>query len=131
MIVQQNKKELRQFGFVVGGVFLGIGLWPWMWQEADPRSWAVAGGAVLGVLGAISPNALKPIHKGWMVVGHVMGWINTRIILGFFFYAVLTPMGLIARLAGKDFMHMKPGKSVDTYRVLRAPRVSTHFHRQF
>ncbi len=131
MIVQQSKKELRQFGLVVGGVFLGIGSWPWVWQETDPRLWALAIGAALGVLGVVSPNALKPVHKGWMAVGHVMGWINTRIILGFFFYVVLTPMGLIARLAGKDFMHMKLGASVDTYRVLRAPRVSTHFRQQF
>lgn len=131
MTDQQHKKELRSFGLIVGSVFLGIGLWPLVWQGAAIRSWAVIIGALLSVLGGVAPGLLHPIHKGWMFIGHVMGWINTRIILGFFFYVILTPMGLIARLMGKDFMHLETGTNADTYRILREPRANTHFTRQF
>lgn len=131
MMSQQHEKELRHFGLVVGGVFLVIGVWPWVWHGAGVRLWAIGVGALLCLLGALVPSVLRPVHKGWMFIGHVMGWVNTRIILGFFFYAVLTPMGLVARLLGNDFMHMKPGMNADTYRVLRAPRGGTHFRQQF
>lgn len=131
MADQQQKNELRSFGLIVGGVFLLIGLWPLVWRGSEMRSWAVAVGGLLSVLAAVAPSLLRPVHKGWMFLGHVMGWINTRIILGVFFYAVLTPMGLVARLLGKDFLRLKPGSNTDTYRVLRTPRVSSHFRQQF
>ena len=132
MTSQQQSKELRSFGFIVGGIFLCMGLWPWIWQEASPRLWAVGVGAILSVLGAVLPDSLAPVHRGWMYVGHVMGWINTRIILGLFFYGMLTPMGLAARLIGKDFMHMKPAMDPDaSYRVVRTSRPSNHFRQQF
>jgi hypothetical protein len=132
MTPQQHRKELRSFGLIVGGIFLCIGLWPVMWQGTSPRLWAVGVGAILSVLGAVLPNSLARIHKGWMFVGHVMGWINTRIILGLFFYGILTPMGLMARLMGKDSMHLKPMVNGDaSYRVPRASRRNAHFRQQF
>lgn len=132
MASQQSEKELRHFGLIVGGVFLVIGVWPWLWEGEAARSWALGIGAILALLGAFVPRVLSQIHKGWMFIGHVMGWINTRIILGFFFYVVLTPMGLVARLMGKDFMHMKPAANTESsYRVLRASRDRTHFRHQF
>lgn len=132
MASQQSPKELRQFGLVVGGVFLVIGVWPWLWGGGAVRSWALGLGAILALLGAFAPRVLMPFHKGWMFIGHMMGWINTRIILGFFFYVVLTPMGLVARLMGKDFMHMKPAVNTESsYRVLRTSRERTHFRHQF
>lgn len=131
MTAQQQKKELRNFGLLVGGVFLIIGVWPLIWHGSEMRLWAVMVGGFLSVLGAVSPSVLQPIHKGWMLIGHVMGWINTRIILGFFFYAILTPMGLLARLVRKDFLYLRPGVNRDTYRVLRTPRTPLHFRQQF
>ena len=34
---------------------------------------------------------LRPIYVGWMKFAFVLGWINTRLILGLFFYLILTP----------------------------------------
>lgn len=130
-VSQGHHKELRQFGVIVGGVFLGVGLWPWVWDGTSPRLWALGLGAALSVFGAVCPSVLKPVHKGWMFIGHTLGWINTRIILGLFFYAMLTPMGVLARMLGKDFMHMRSDSDAETYRVSKLPRASTHFQRQF
>jgi hypothetical protein len=131
MTAQQQNKELRKFGLIVGSVFLIIAVWPLILHGADMRLWAVAVGGLLSVLGAFVPSMLRPIHKGWMFIGHVMGWINTRVILGIFFYTMLTPMGLLARAMGKNLLHLKPVLNADTYRVLRTPRDTTHFRRQF
>lgn len=124
-------KELRSFGLIVGGVFLAIGLWPILFRGEDPRLWSLGiGGALVG-LGVVAPMSLKQVHRGWMKVGHVLGAINTRIILGIIYYGLITPMGLAMRLMGKDSMHRVLLKDVATYRVVRAPRHRHHMRNQF
>jgi hypothetical protein len=126
-----TKKELRQFGLLVGGVFAIIGLWPLVLREEPVRLWAVVPGGLLIVLGAILPQVLVPIHTGWMWGGHVLGWVNTRIILSIVFYGLVTPFGIVFRLMGKDTMGQAFAKEKQTYRVLRTPRPRGHMKYQF
>lgn len=128
---QPTKTELRQFGLVVGGVFAVIGLWPLVVRSESPRVWAMALGGLLLVLGAVVPQSLTQVHAGWMKVGHVLGTINTKILLGMLYYLLLTPMGLVMRLMGKDPMHRALTQGTDTYRVVRAPRPRQHMRNQF
>lgn len=128
---QPTTKDLRQFGLVVGGVFAVIGLWPLVFRSESPRVWAMALGSLLMVLGASVPQSLKQVYGGWMKVGHVLGSINTKIILGLVYYLLITPMGLVMRLMGKDPMHRGLTQGTDTYRVVRAPRPRQHMRNQF
>lgn len=128
---QPTTKDLRQFGLLVGGVFAVIGLWPVVVRDESPRWWAMALGSLLIVLGAVVPQSLKQVHAGWMKVGHVLGSINTKIILGIIYYLLITPMGLVMRLMGKDPMHRALAKEATTYRVVRAPRPRQHMRNQF
>ena len=89
---------------MVGGIFLLIGLWPFIWRQEAIRVWVVVPGALLAVAGLMMPGLLKQVYQGWMWVGHVMGWVNTRIILGILFYGIVTPMGLVMKLTGRDPM---------------------------
>ena len=52
-----------------------------------------------------------------MAIGNVLGWINTRIILGIMYYVLFLPFGLIMQLFAKDPMARKIDKSLKTYRV--------------
>jgi len=126
-----TRKELRQFGLLVGTVFTVIGLWPLVFRGEPWRLWALGIGSLLIVLGGLLPQLLAPIHKGWMWVGHILGWINTRILLGIVFYALVTPIGLVLRLLGKDTMRQGFAESNTTYRVVRAPRPPSHMKYQF
>jgi hypothetical protein len=47
----------------------------------------------------------------------VLGWINTRIILGLVFFFLFAPVALLFRLFGKDPLHRKLEAAVTTYRV--------------
>ena len=129
--VEVTNKTLRQFGLMVGGVFLVIGLWPWLWRQEVMREWAVVLGALLSVAGLTVPAILKHIYQGWMWVGHIMGWINTRILLGILFYGIVTPMGLAMKLAGRDPMCRGFEPDAQTYRVIRQPRAATHMKNMF
>ena len=126
-----TRKELRQFGLLVGAVFTVIGFWPLVFRGEPFRLWAVGLGTILIVLGAILPQVLAPIQKGWMWVGHILGWINTRILLSIVFYGIVTPMGLVFRLLGKKSMRQAFAESSTTYRVVRSPRPRSHMKYQY
>jgi len=126
-----TRKELRQFGLLVGAVFTVIGLWPLVFRGESLRLWAIGIGGLLIAFGGILPQLLRPIHKGWMWVGHILGWINTRILLSIVFYAMVTPIGLVFRLMGKDTMRQTFAESSTTYRVVRSPRPHSHMKYQF
>lgn len=129
--VEVTNKTLRQFGLMVGGVFLVIGLWPFLWRQEAIRDWVVVLGALLSVTGLAVPAILKYPYQGWMLVGHMMGWVNTRIILGILFYGVVTPMGLVMKLAGRDPMCRGFEPDAPTYRVIRTPRSASHMKNMF
>jgi hypothetical protein len=125
-----DKKRLRSFGLLVGGVFLGIGLWPLV-HGLPYRVWAVVVAVVLLVPAVVWPRPLAPLFKGWMFIGLVLGWINTRIILGLIFYLMVTPIGLVMRLLGKDPMTRGFDPEAGTYRVKKEERSAKHMERQF
>lgn len=126
-----NRKELRSFGLLVGGVFSAFGIWPMVLYGEPPRVWAIVGGGLLIFLGVLLPGALAPVHRGWMWIGHVLGWINTRILLGVVFYGLVTPIGIVFRLMGKDTMRQAFSEISPTYRVNRQPRPRSHMKYQF
>ncbi|MDP9132710.1 MAG: SxtJ family membrane protein [Nitrospirota bacterium] len=126
-----EKKELRNFGLLVGGAFCLIGIWPAIRHGEELRLWALVPGALLIPLGLTAPTVLAPLFKGWMRVGHVMGWINTRIILGVLYFGLITPMGVVMRLFGWDAMRRALSKDALSYRVVRQARPRDHMTRQF
>ena len=126
-----DKKELRNFGLMVGGLFALIALWPVIWRGESLRIWALVPATLLIPLGMLMPTVLRPVFKVWMKIGHVMGWINTRIILGILYFGLITPMGMVMRLFGWDSMRRALMQDVETYRVVRQARPRHHMTRQF
>ena len=124
-------RQLRHFGYLVGGIFGLIGLWPLVWRHQNPRLWALALAVALVVPALVAPRILAPVYRVWMAAGEVLAWINTRILLGLVFYGVVTPMGLVMRLMGHDPMRRQLEPSGESYRIRCVPRPATHMKRQF
>lgn len=113
-----TRRELRDFGLLLGAIVAGLfglvlpflkhhhyALWPWI---------------VLVVLSApalLWPTALRPLHFVWIRFGHVLGWVNQRIVLTILFYVVLMPTGFIMRMLGRDPMARRFDRQQPTYRV--------------
>lgn len=113
---EMGPKELRNFGLIMGGmIVLVLGLLiPWIWDFSLPIwPFAVATGFV--AVAVIYPKALAPVYKGWMKVGAVLGFINTRIILGLVFFVLILPMGLLMRIK-TDPMNRKFDPKAASYR---------------
>ena len=126
-----DNKQLRSFGLIVGGIFAGISVWPLVIRFAAPRWWSLMVAALLVLPALIYPQILFWPHKGWMMLGHVLGWINTRIILGLVFYVVVTPIGMVRRWLGKDPMGRRHRPDLESYRVIRTLRPPSHLTKQY
>jgi hypothetical protein len=61
----------------------------------------------VGLLSLLSTTASKSILWLWNKIALVLGWINTRIILGMVFYLFLLPIALLFRAFTKNPMQLK------------------------
>ena len=82
-----SKKDLREFGILIGfGFPIIIGLLIPAITGHGFRSWTIWVGFLGLIFGLISPNLLKLPYKAWMKLGYLLGWVNSRIILGIIFF---------------------------------------------
>jgi hypothetical protein len=113
----------------MGGFFV-IGVAPLVFRR-PVRNWALLFSALFALAGLVVPSVLRPIHRIWMLFGNVMGWINSKIILGLIFYVVVTPIRFLRALTGTDPMNRKFDNKTGSYRVVRKPRDASHMKHQF
>ncbi len=71
------------------------------------------------VTGLFGYPVLRPLYLGWMKFAFVLGWLNTRLLLGVFFYLVITPTGLLLRILRKDLLDQRVDRSAKSYWKLR------------
>jgi hypothetical protein len=117
-IPELDRKSLRRFGLLTGAIVLGLfGLvLPWLLDRAYPIwPWVVS--SVLWGWALLHPTTLRPVYRIWMRIGMVLGWINTWLMLGVVFFAVVLPMGLTMRIFGKDPMARRFDGTMRSYRV--------------
>lgn len=112
--IKSGKKELREFGHLVGGVALAVG-GLMLWHKKPLYPWFLGIGAALVILGTITPFLLKPLQKVWMGFALVMGFVMSRVILFVVFCLVVTPIALVLKLTGKKFLDMSFRDNVETY----------------
>lgn len=131
-IGQLNKTKLREFGLIIGAITaLLFGLFlPWVLNHSMPLwPWIIAG--ILWAWAVLFPTILKPIYRVWMKIGHVFGWVNTRIILGIMFYIIFLPAGLVMKLMNKDPMARTIDKTLHSYRVINPAPNNKHIEKPF
>ena len=96
----------RSFGIVFFIVFLLISIYPLINNE-NVRIWSLVASLIFLVLGILNSNILSPLNKLWFKFGIFLGKIISPIIMGIIFFLVVTPIGLIMRLIGKDVLNLK------------------------
>ena len=114
-----SKKQLLEFGLLIGfGFPILIGwLLPSLFGHQF-RTWTLWIGLPGLLIGLTAPRLLYYPYKCWMALGHLLGWINSYIILGLVFIFVLQPIAYIMRLTGYDPLRTKQ-KGKKTYREIR------------
>lgn len=132
-IPKLDRRGLRKFGLTTGAIFAVLFgfLLPLLFRHWPPPAWPWVIGTVLGVWALVSPSTLNPVYHLWMRFGLALNWINTRIILGAVFYAMIAPMGAIKRLFGSDAMRRDLDPDLPTYRVPSKPRNKMSMERPY
>ena len=104
----------RSFGIVFFIVFLFIALYPITYSE-DIRIWSLIISFIFIILGLLNSKILTPLNKLWFKFGVILGIIISPIIMGIIFFLVVTPIGLIMKVLGKDLLRLKYNKKDNTY----------------
>ncbi len=112
--IKSDEKECRKFGLSVGIVLIIISVILAFYDKSSFVYFGAIGGFLV-ISAVIVPAILLPFQKIWMILAVLLGFIMTRFILLILFYLILTPIGLIARLFGKDFLDLKLNKDQVSY----------------
>ncbi len=110
-------RDLRQFGTIWLPAFLVlVGLIMFYYAESTSAAVALAALALTaGVTGYLRPGAIRPVFVGLMGVTFPIGWVVSHAIFLVVFYFVVTPIGLLMRLTGRDALERKLDRTASTY----------------
>jgi hypothetical protein len=130
--IKGNKSDWKKFGITMGAILTIIGLFL-LWKKNNNYDYILFMAAAFFITGLILPSVLKPVYKAWMAIAVVMNFIMTRVIMTVIFYLMVTPIGLIASLTGKEFLDMKIDKSAKSYWIVKekTQKVKADYERQF
>ena len=96
----------KSFGIVFAIVFFLIGLWPII-KSNDIRIWSLILSIIFLILGLMNSSILTPLNKIWFRFGIFLGNFIAPLVMGIIFFFVVTPIGLIMRLLGRDLIKLK------------------------
>jgi Saxitoxin biosynthesis operon protein SxtJ len=122
--LKTDTPNLRKFGLLVGGMAMLIGL-VLLLRHKTNYPYLFWPGAVLIAFGAVWPRALKYPYIVWMTMAFALGFVMSQVILTLFFFLLVTPIGLVARLFGKDFLNRKRNPQATTYWIPREAKTKT------
>jgi multisubunit Na+/H+ antiporter MnhG subunit len=96
-------EQAKDSGLALVLIALILALW-------GPTKYFLPLGMVLLVLVMTAPAMFGPFAKLWLGVSHVVGSLVSRVLLTVLFYVLVTPVGLLRRMMGKDAMQLRSWK---------------------
>ena len=111
----------RSFGIVFFIVFLLIALYPLIYS-GEIRVWSAIISLILLALGVLNSKILTPLNKLWFKFGIFLSKIISPLIMGIIFFLVVTPIGLIMRIFGKDVLNLKYNKNQSYWIEKKGPK---------
>ena len=137
-----DQKTLRGFGFagVVAFGLLGFLVWKSgglfgfkfgsATQPVAYTLWALGG--ICGFLSLVAPKANRPLYVLLTLVGYPIGLVVSTVLMALLFFGLITPIGLIGRLIGRDPLDRKWDSSATTYWHTReTPPATDRYFKQF
>jgi len=129
-----KKKEIKissnkSFGIVFFVIFLVVALWPLI-NEGEIRIWSIVISIIFLFLGLINSKILTPLNTLWFRFGILLGKIFSPIVMGIIYFGVITPIGILMKLIGKDILNLKQNKKSSTYWI-KKEKVISNMKNQF
>ena len=109
-------RTLRQFAGLWVVFFGGFAIWQYAVHARPQLALALAMLAVtVGPVGLVFPRLLRPVFIAWLTLAFPIGWVVSRILLMVLFWGVMTPVGVTARLFGRDVLKLRRPRHATTY----------------
>jgi hypothetical protein len=110
-----SRNELLVFGVVLLVFFAIVGGIAWWHSAAGPaRGLWVTGALLAAVFYAVPPLRL-PLYLAWMHAVAPLGWLVSHAVLAVIYFGIITPMGVVMRLFGRDTMRSRFEPDADSY----------------
>lgn len=126
------EKQNRHFGLLLSILFLILAIYLiFLKSLLVGQLFAILSGIIFLVT-IFRPRALNRITKTWLRFGDILGHVISPITLGIIFFLLITPVGLISKIFGRDELLLKK-KNVKSYWLHRNKNTdqSNSFQRQF
>ena len=112
--VKTDVKSLRSFAWIVGGIFLALGVL-FSRKHGWTLNWMSGLGVLLIVAGMMRPSSLRVVYLFWMGLGLVMGMVVAPVMFALLYFSTITPISLLMRIIGKKFLNTQFRDESNTY----------------
>ncbi len=120
----------RSFGLVLAVVFAAI-VAQGIRAGHGLKVWAAAVAAVALTAALVRPGVLRPLNRGWMALGRLLGRVVNPVVLAVVFYGMVTPLALLGRLRGRDAMGRRFPSVLQSHWLKREPVARESLHRPY
>ena len=122
VILETTPKTLRRFAslFLPLGTALIGGIVFLRWSQAA-GTWIWVIGAALTAAALASPKTNRLVYFGLMAITFPIGWMVFHLLIAVVYLGVITPLGLVFRVAGRDSLALRKKAPSATYWAPRAP----------
>ena len=118
--LSSDLKNLRNFNILLGIIFLLFSFY-FYWKNNIVLFFLFLIATIIFLaIAKYFPKKTKHFYIIWMGIGMIIGHIMSFIILTILFYLILTPIGLLMRVLGKDSKFQKIDKNKKTYWIKRS-----------
>jgi hypothetical protein len=108
----------RSFGLAFAAVFALVGLFPVL-RHREPRIWFLGASLALVLIAFAYPRMLEAPNRLWQAIGEKLSLVTSTILVAVIYFVVVTPMGILARMRGKDALKLKVAPESSTYWIVR------------
>jgi hypothetical protein len=127
-----NRKDIRNFGIIALAASVILSLLLYLLKDLAIQ-WIIiiiGIGFIIFLSSVISAKLSRMIYVGLILVTLPIGWLVSFILLASFYFLLLTPLGLIFRLLGRDPLRRRFDSAIDSYWLPRHPtdNLDRYFH---
>tara|TARA_B100002019_G_C21214198_1_gene571063 strand:- start:419 stop:802 length:384 start_codon:yes stop_codon:yes gene_type:complete len=120
----EKKTNNKGFGILFFLLFVIVGLWP-MIRGNQINIYFILLSLPFLILGLLNSKILTPLNNAWIKFGEILGAIIAPIIMSIVYFIILTPIGLLVRLFGKDLLGLRFSKKTNSYWIKRQKDIGT------
>jgi hypothetical protein len=118
-----DKNTEKSFGILFFLVFVVISFYPIL-SGGQIRLLFLIPAIIFLILAFLKPVVLRPLNIAWIKLGEILGRVIAPIVMFLLFFLILTPIGLLVRLFGKDLLKIKFSKN-NSYWIKREKNIGT------